>query len=68
MTRRERMLLIAVGGIGVLLLWYFYVFAPLRAENQRLNTLLAERRQELTRMQEIAAQITQLEAEFARLQ
>jgi len=68
MTRRERILLIVVGTLGVLLLFYFYAYAPRQAEYQRLTAQLAEREAQLSRMEATARQITTLRAEFARLQ
>ncbi len=68
MTRRERTLLIIVGTLGVLLLFYFYAYAPRQAEYQRLTAQLAERQTQLNRMEATARQITALRAEFARLQ
>ncbi len=68
MTRRERILLIVVGTLGVLLLFYFYAYAPRQAEYQRLTAQLAERQAQLNKMEATARQITALRAEFARLQ
>ncbi len=68
MTRRERLLLIVVGTLGVLLLFYFYAYAPRQAEYQRLTAQLADRQAQLNKMEATARQITALRAEFARLQ
>ncbi len=68
MTRRERVLLIVVGTLGVFLLFYFYIYAPRQAEYQRVTAQLAERRAQLERMEATARQITRLREEFARLQ
>jgi len=68
MTRRERTLLIAVGTIGVLLLFYFYVYSPRQAEYRRLQATLETQQTQLARMEATARQITRLREEFTRLQ
>ncbi len=68
MTRRERVLLIVVGTLGVLLLFHFFVYAPKQAEYQRLTAELAGRQAQLSRMEATARQIDRLRKEFAQLQ
>ncbi len=67
MTRRERTILIVVGTIGVLLLFYFYGYGPRQAEYQRLQAQLQTQQETLARMEATARQITRLREEFARL-
>lgn len=68
MTRRERTLLIAVGTIGVLLLFFFYIYSPRQAEYRRLQATLETQQTQLARMEATARQITRLREEFTRLQ
>jgi Tfp pilus assembly protein PilO len=68
MTRRERLILIVIFPIGALLLFYYFVYSPNRAEHARLTAQLQQQRAELQRMEDTARQITRLRAEFARLQ
>lgn len=68
MNRRERTLLIAVGTIGVLLLFYFYIYSPRQAEYRRLQATLETQQTQLARMEATARQITRLREEFTRLQ
>ncbi|MDR7400621.1 MAG: type 4a pilus biogenesis protein PilO [Armatimonadota bacterium] len=67
MTRRERILLIVVGTVGVLLLFYYYVYAPKQAEIRRLTDQLAAQTAQRDRMRATAAQITRLQEEYQRL-
>ncbi len=68
MTRRERIILMVLFPIGALLLFYYFIYSPNRAEHDRLQTQLRLQRAELQRMEDTARQITRLRAEFARLQ
>jgi Tfp pilus assembly protein PilO len=68
MTRRERIILMVIFPLGALLLFYYFVYLPNRAEYARLQTQLQHQRAELQRMEDSARQITRLRAEFARLQ
>ena len=68
MTRRERIILMVIFPLGALLLFYYFVYSPNRAEHARLETQLQQQRAELQRMEDTARQITRLRAEFARLQ
>jgi len=67
MTRRERIILTVIFPLGALLLFYYFVYAPNRAEHARLEAQLQQQRAELQRMEDTARQITRLRAEFARL-
>ncbi len=67
MTRRERVLLIVVGTVGVLLLFYYYIYAPKQAEIRRLTDQLAAQTAQRDRMRATAAQITRLQEEYQRL-
>jgi Tfp pilus assembly protein PilO len=67
MTRRERLLLIVVGTVGVLLLFYYYIYAPKQAEIARLQNQLATQVSQRDRMRATAAQITRLQEEHQRL-
>ena len=67
MTRRERVLLIVVGTVGVLLLFYYYGYAPRQAEIRRLQDQLAAQTAQRDRMRATAAQITRLQEEYQRL-
>jgi Tfp pilus assembly protein PilO len=68
MSRRERIILTVIFPIGVLLLFYYFIYTPNRAEHARLQTQLQRQRAELQRMEDTARQITRMRAEFARLQ
>ena len=68
MTRRERIILMVIFPLGVLLLYYYFIYTPNRAEHARLQAELQRQRAELQRMEDTARQITRLRAEFARLQ
>jgi Tfp pilus assembly protein PilO len=68
MTRRERIILMVIFPLGALLLFYYFVYSPNRAEHARLQAQLQQQRAELQRMEDTARQITRLRAEFARLQ
>jgi Tfp pilus assembly protein PilO len=68
MTRRERFILMVIGPLGALLLFYYFIYSPNQAEYHRLQTQLQQQQAELQRMEETARQITRLRAEFARLQ
>ncbi len=68
MTRRERLILMVIFPLGALLLFYYFVYSPNRAEHARLQAQLQQQRAELQRMEDTARQITRLRAEFARLQ
>ena len=68
MTRRERIILTVIFPLGALLLFYYFVYSPNRAEHARLEAQLQQQRAELQRMEDTARQITRLRAEFARLQ
>ncbi len=67
MTRRERIILMVIFPLGALLLFYYFVYAPNRAEHARLEAQLKQQRAQLERMEDTARQITRLRAEFARL-
>jgi Tfp pilus assembly protein PilO len=68
MTQRDRILLMIVGPLGLLLLFYFFIYAPKQAEYQQLRAQLEQQEAVLHRMEETARQITRLREEFARLQ
>lgn len=68
MNRRERILLILVGTIGVLLVSYFYIYTPRRTQIRNLETQLADLRAQRQRMEFAAAQITRLREQFRQLQ
>lgn len=68
MTRRERLILMVIFPLGALLLWYYFVYSPNRAEHARLQAQLQQQQAELQRMEDTARQIARLRAEFARLQ
>jgi Tfp pilus assembly protein PilO len=68
MTRRERIILMVIFPLGALLLFYYFIYLPNRAEHARLEAQLQKQRAELQRMEDTARQITRLRAEFARLQ
>jgi Tfp pilus assembly protein PilO len=68
MSRRERLILMVIFPLGALLLFYYFVYSPNRAEHARLQAQLQQQRAELQRMEDTARQITRLRAEFARLQ
>ena len=68
MSRRERIILMVIFPLGVLLLFYYFIYTPNRAEHARLQAQLQQQRAELQRMEDTARQISRLRAEFARLQ
>src|SRR5712692_9586361 len=68
MTRRDRILLLIVGPLGLLLLFYYFMYVPRQAEYQRLSAQLEQQQAKLQQMKETAQQITRLREEFARLQ
>lgn len=68
MTRRERLILMVIFPLGMLLLFYYFVYSPNRAEHARLEAQLEQQRATLQRMEDTARQISRLRAEFARLQ
>jgi len=68
MTRRERIILMVIFPLGMLLLFYYFIYSPNRAEHTRLQAQLQQQRAEVQRMEDTARQITRLRAEFARLQ
>lgn len=68
MTRRERLILLVVGPLGLLLLFYYFVYAPTQAEYQRLQAQLQQQQAQLRQMEETARQINRLRAESVRLQ
>lgn len=68
MTRRDRILLMIVGPLGLLLLFYYFIYSPKQTEYQQLRAQLEQQEAVLRRMEETARQITRLREEFARLQ
>lgn len=68
MTRRELIMLIAVGTIGVLLISYSYIYAPLKARREQLQLQLADLQQQRERMETTVRQMARLREEFTRLQ
>ncbi|HVH31969.1 MAG TPA: type 4a pilus biogenesis protein PilO [bacterium] len=68
MTRRERLILMVIFPLGMLLLFYYFIYSPNRAEHARLQAQLQQQKAEVQRMEDTARQITRLRAEFARLQ
>lgn len=68
MSRRERLILMILGPLGLLLLFYYFVYSPNQAEYQRLRAELTQKEAQLQQMEQIAKQIPRLRAEFARLQ
>ncbi len=67
MTRRERIILMVLGPLGILLLFYYFVYSPQQAEYERLRAQLDERQGQLARMEATARQITRLREEYTRL-
>ena len=68
MSRRERLILMVLGPLGILLIFYYFIYSPKQAEYQRLRVELEERRTQLERMEATARQLTRLREEYARLQ
>lgn len=68
MNRRERVLIISVGLLATLVLWYFYIYSPKQAEYAKLSQELAGREAERTRLEAVARQITRLEQEYRESQ
>ena len=68
MSGRERLILMVLGPLGILLIFYYFVYSPKQAEYQRLRVELEERRTQLERMEATARQLTRLREEYARLQ
>jgi len=57
-----------LGPLGILLIFYYFIYSPKQAEYQRLRVELEERRTQLERMEATARQLTRLREEYARLQ
>ncbi|TMJ07922.1 MAG: hypothetical protein E6G99_05410 [Bacillati bacterium ANGP1] len=68
MSRRERLILMVLGPLGILLIFYYFIYSPKQAEYQALRAQLEERRTQLERMEATARQLTRLREEYARLQ
>ena len=68
MSGRERLILMVLGPLGILLIFYYFVYSPKQAEYQRLRVELEERRTQLERMEATARQLTRLREEYTRLQ
>ena len=68
MSGRERLILMVLGPLGILLIFYYFIYSPKQAEYQRLRVELEERRTQLARMEATARQLTRLREEYARLQ
>ena len=68
MSGRERLILMVLGPLGILLIFYYFIYSPKQAEYQRLRVELEERRTQLERMEATARQLTRLREEYARLQ
>jgi len=68
MSGRERLILMVLGPLGILLIFYYFIYSPKQAEYQRLRVELDERRTQLERMEATARQLTRLREEYARLQ
>jgi len=57
-----------LGPLGILLIFYYFIYSPKQAEYQALRAQLEERRTQLERMEATARQLTRLREEYARLQ
>src|SRR5881296_3307468 len=68
MSRRERLVLMVIGPLGILLVFYYLVYSPKQAEYSRLRAELDDRRMQLERMETTARQLTRLREEYTRLQ
>lgn len=68
MSRRERILLIAAAVVITSVVFFYYVYSPKQAEYASLTGELADRQNQLDRMQATARQVAQLEKEFTELQ
>ena len=68
MSGRDRLILMVLGPLGILLIFYYFIYSPKQAEYQRLRVELEERRTQLERMEATARQLTRLREEYARLQ
>jgi len=68
MSGRERLILMVLGPLGILLIFYYFIYSPKQAEYQALRAQLEERRTQLERMEATARQLTRLREEYARLQ
>ncbi len=68
MTRTTRILLIALGVVLVLVVYYYFAYLPIKATHDRLSAELASRIAERDRLQGIASRREALEREFTDLQ
>src|SRR3989442_5162622 len=68
MSRRERLILMVIGPLGILLVFYYLIYSPKQAECSRLRAELDDRRTQLERMESTARQLTRLREEYTRLQ
>ncbi len=68
MTQRDRILLLVLGPLSFLLLFYYFIYAPKTAEYRQLRAQLTQKEAQWQRMEETARQITRLREEFAHLQ
>jgi Tfp pilus assembly protein PilO len=68
MSRRERLILMVIGPLGILLVFYYLIYSPKQAEYTALRAELDERRMQLERMEATARQLTRLREEYTRLQ
>lgn len=68
MSRRERVLLVLAGVVVIALIFYFYVYSPKQAEYRRLTEQLADRENQLQRMEATARQAERLQKEYTDLQ
>jgi len=68
MSGRERLILMVLGPLGILLIFYYFIYSPKQAEYHRLRVELEECRTQLERMEATARQLTRLREEYARLQ
>lgn len=67
-TGRERVLLSAIVSIALVAVFWFFVRAPLTAEQTTLQAALEQKKARLAEMQEIAVQRETLEREYAARQ
>src|SRR5207245_4663013 len=68
MSRRERLILMVIGPLGILLVFYYLIYSPKQAEYSRLRAELDDSRMQLERMEATARQLTRLREEYTRLQ
>lgn len=68
MSRRERILLIVGAVVIVGLVFFYYVYSPRQAEYRKLTEQLADRQNQLDRMEATARLSARLEKEHADLQ